>query len=785
MLVDQLGIDPSPALSGSKGPDPEPGPRARGAGRRSCRRGTGRRRPGPIGHRHVPGRPRSRSRPRRVRTVVGQHGGFELGAEGGFRLAAFARARDAVAAAVGIERATKRHGGRLRIGINSAEATAIDDGYAGPGVRGAASIRAAAHRGQILLSQTTRDLLRETPLDEEHVRDLGEHRLNDLTPAQRLFQLVAPELDDEFPSLFALDTPGGRTSRSNRPRSSAASARSESGRTAPQPGRPARHATGTGGTGQDATRRYRWRPSFSRTSPTASSSSISPRWRIPTSCLARRRATLGVVDSAGETLEAAWPAPARPAAPARARQLRAPPRGRPCVVKSRHAATAVKLLVTSRAPLAPPGERAYPVHPLETPTRSTTPAAARLRVGGSVRSRARAARPDFAVTAANARPVAEICTALDGLPLAIELAAARVGVLPPAALLRRLDQRLQLLTRRRAGRPRAPARPSARRSTGATSCSSRTSRGLFARLAVFARRVDARGRGERLRRRPRRRRRALLARRQRPRPGGRDRRRAAVRDAGDDPRIRRRAARRVGRGRGVRRRHADHFLALAEEAEPNLSGREPAEWLDRLEPDHDNSPGRHRPVRGAARETSLRCGWRRRCGGSGTCGGTSRKAAGVSKPSSRPTSARPRRGPRLSAERPTWRSQAETLRRAAVGRRSARAPPPGRRRMGRRLFAAHGRLCDRAGRRLGESTAAVRRERASSVTRRRALRSARGSSPCWAFYEVGDLERSRELNEDNLGRARATHDDRSKGARSATSPLSRPTKAGSRMPSRC
>jgi hypothetical protein len=89
---------------------------------------------------------------------------------------------------------------RPPIGINSA-----DDTHWAPGARGAASISSAAHGGQILLSHTTRELLRETSFDEAGVRDLGEHRLKDLMPAQRLFQLAVPELEDEFPPLRSLE----------------------------------------------------------------------------------------------------------------------------------------------------------------------------------------------------------------------------------------------------------------------------------------------------------------------------------------------------------------------------------------------------------------------------------------------------------------------------------------------------------------------------------------------------------------------------------------------------
>ncbi len=136
------------------------------------------------------------------RTVVGQHGGSEVEARERSLLVWFARARDAVGAAVGIERATRN---AVRIGIDSAEVTASGERPTATDARGAASICGVAHDGQILLSQTTRDLLRETPLGDAAIRDLGEHRLNDLAPARRLFQLLAPGLMDEFPSPVDLD----------------------------------------------------------------------------------------------------------------------------------------------------------------------------------------------------------------------------------------------------------------------------------------------------------------------------------------------------------------------------------------------------------------------------------------------------------------------------------------------------------------------------------------------------------------------------------------------------
>ena len=109
----------------------------------------------------------------------------------------------------------------------------------------------------------------------------------------------------------------------------------------------------------------------------------------------------------------------------------------------------VKALVTSRAVLRVHGEHEYPVPPLELPDLSHLPESETISQYASVAlflERARAARPNFTVTAANIRTIAEICVRLDGLPLAIELAGARIKLLPPQALLARLEHRMDVLT---------------------------------------------------------------------------------------------------------------------------------------------------------------------------------------------------------------------------------------------------------------------------------------------------------------------------------------------------
>ena len=116
------------------------------------------------------------------------------------------------------------------------------------------------------------------------------------------------------------------------------------------------------------------------------------------------------------------------------------------------------MLVTSRAPLHTYGEQEYPLAPLLLPDPAHLPPLERVLQLDAVRlfvERAQAVKPDFTVTTANASAVAEICHRLDGLPLAIELAAALVKLLPPQALLKRLEKRLPLLDARCPRRPGA------------------------------------------------------------------------------------------------------------------------------------------------------------------------------------------------------------------------------------------------------------------------------------------------------------------------------------------
>lgn len=255
----------------------------------------------------------------------------------------------------------------------------------------------------------------------------------------------------------------------------------------------------------------------------------------------------------------------------------------------------LKVLVTSRAALRLSGEHEHPVPPLQLPDPTDPPdpeSLARCEAVALFVQRARAARPEFEITPANAPSVAELCARLDGLPLAIELAAARVKVLSPPALLARLGRRLCLLT---GGARDLPARQQALRNTmdWCYDLLAPAEQVLFARLAVFV--------------------------------GGCTLEAAeAVAGAGDEaapdvldglallvdqsllrqvegpdgePRftmletVREYAAERLEAGGDAdvwRRRHADYYLALAEQAAPELVGPRQGAWLDRLEREHDN-----------------------------------------------------------------------------------------------------------------------------------------------------------------------------------------------------
>lgn len=255
----------------------------------------------------------------------------------------------------------------------------------------------------------------------------------------------------------------------------------------------------------------------------------------------------------------------------------------------------LKALVTSRAALRVSWEHRLPVHPLPVPDPQRLPEAARLVECPAVElfvDRARAVRPEFILDDRNAPAVAEICRRLDGLPLAIELAAARINVLPPQSILDRLHRQLDLLT---AGPTDLPERHRTLRGALAWSYALLASneQTVLRWLGVFVGGVtleaaeavggvmppDAPPLLEAL---------AALVNngllREEPEPDGRPRFHMLQTIAA----FALEQLRSQGEESDIRRRHAAHFLSLADQAETQLTGLAQGEWLDRLERDHDN-----------------------------------------------------------------------------------------------------------------------------------------------------------------------------------------------------
>jgi peptide/nickel transport system substrate-binding protein len=144
-----------------------------------------------------------------LRAAFDEHGGREIDTQGDSFFVAFPRAKDAVAAAVEGQRALAEHTWpegaelRVRMGIHTGEPTVGEERYVGIGVHRGARIGAAGHGGQVLVSQATRELLRDDSVPDVSLRDLGEHQLKDLDEPERIYQVVAPGLVDEFPPLKA------------------------------------------------------------------------------------------------------------------------------------------------------------------------------------------------------------------------------------------------------------------------------------------------------------------------------------------------------------------------------------------------------------------------------------------------------------------------------------------------------------------------------------------------------------------------------------------------------
>ena len=535
-----------------------------------------------------------------VHAVVTAHGGLISEGEGPGHprdvAVAFGSAADAVAAATDIQRtvADRRADGPVpqpRIGLHTGEALLRDDRcYIGPAVQRCARLRDIANDGQTLLSSATASLVADRLSRGTRLQDLGAHRLRDLSLAERVFGLRTADLDREFPPLRSLDLlahnlPVQLTGFVGRSDELAAVTRLASNERLVT-------ITGPGGAGK------------TRLAARAAAELADPRrydgvWWVdlgpvgdPALVAELTASTIGVlVEPVGGPLRAL-------ALQLRDRRLLI------CLDNCEHLLEAsaelaetllrscpeVTLLATSREPLGLAGEIVWRVPSLNGDE------AVALFV-----DRASQARPWFTLDATNEAAVRTLCRRLDGIPLAIELAAAWLRTLTPAQIAAGLDDRFALLVR-------GPRRAVRRQQTLAASMDwshdllDENDRVVFRRLAAFtggftldaARAVCADtdtedggdGRG--------------------PVTGpevlvalGRlvDKSLVVVDEREGEARYRLLETVRAyagdkldaaGERAAVRERHLDHYLALAELSEPELEGADQDAWLVRLEADHDN-----------------------------------------------------------------------------------------------------------------------------------------------------------------------------------------------------
>ncbi|HLZ73148.1 MAG TPA: LuxR C-terminal-related transcriptional regulator, partial [Dehalococcoidia bacterium] len=425
-------------------------------------------------------------------TIVEQHDGVVVRprGEGDSLFCVFVRASDAVAAALDGQRALAAEDWgivgaiRVRMALLTGEADLRAGDYYGSAVNRCARIRSAGYGGQTLLAQTTVELVRSSLPPGASLRSLGVHRLRGAGQPETIHQLEAPDLAATFPPL---------KTEVDRPNNLPLSLTSFIGRERELDavlGLVLQHRlvtlTGPGGTGktrlairaaEDLLDAFPGGVFFVDLAPLRDPEHVpaalarvlglreSPEQPLIDTLrfFLRERTVLLVLDNFEHLM---------PAAPFVAGLLSACP--------------GLRVLATSREPLRLSGERQYPVPPLPLPEGEAADETAIAESAAVVLfvERAREVRPDFALSTENAAAVSAICARLDGLPLAIELAAVRVKALPPAALLARLDQRLPLLT----GGPRdAPARQQTLRDTIAWSYAllPPAEQTLFRRLGIF------------------------------------------------------------------------------------------------------------------------------------------------------------------------------------------------------------------------------------------------------------------------------------------------------------
>ena len=384
-----------------------------------------------------------------LREAFAEHGGVEVDTQGDAFFVAFARASDAVAGAQAAKDALQGGPVRVRIGVHTGEPMVGEEGYVGIDVHRGARIASAGHGGQILLSRPTCDLLDSS----FELVDLGLHRLKDLSEPQRLYQLGLEKFAP-LKTLHQTNLPVPATPFLGRER--------ELGEVLRLLGSSrVLTLTGPGGTGKTRL--------AIQAAAEAAEEFPAGVWWVPLSTLNDpslvRDSIAQVLDAKGELAEHIADKELLLLLDNLEHLLDAAPELAALVERC----GGLRLLATSREPLRVSAEQEYPVAPF-----------ASEEAVDFFCARARAVKPDFVPTAT----LPGICGRLDNLPLALELAAARVKILSPEQILARLEQALPLLT---GGRLDVPERQRTLAATIAWSYEmlSDPEQRLFARLSVF------------------------------------------------------------------------------------------------------------------------------------------------------------------------------------------------------------------------------------------------------------------------------------------------------------
>ncbi len=542
-----------------------------------------------------------------LRKTIEAHNGYVFQIIGDAFCAAFATAGDALRASIKAQTDLNAEDWgtspiKVRMGLHTGQAELQANGdYVGyVSLSRVQRLMSAGHGGQVLLSLATQELVRDDLPKEITLRDMGEHRLKDLIRPEHVFQLVIPNLPSEFAPLKTLEAfpnnlPIQMTSFIGRENEIAEIKQELS----------AHHLvtlTGSGGTGKtrlslqvaaDLLGQYEDGVWFIELAPLTD----------PALVVQGVASTFGLKEEAGRSLETALKDYLREKSLLlildNCEHLIAA-----CAQFADtflHACPKLKILASSREALGIAGESAYHVPSLSVPDPNHLPSIETLSQYDAVRlfiDRAVMVQPAFAITNQNAPALAQICYRLDGIPLAIELAASRVKALKVEDLEKRLDDRFRLLT---GGSRTALPRQQTLRALIDWSYDllSEPERLLLRRLSVFAGGwtlealesvcadndivgaslalarddildltthlvdksliiLDEQAKGTRYR---------ILE---------------TIRQYAREKFLE------SGEGLDVRNRHLDYFLSLAERAEPEVQGAEQQAWLDRLEVDHDN-----------------------------------------------------------------------------------------------------------------------------------------------------------------------------------------------------